>query len=136
MSRVRDIASILGRTENNNTENLALGNLEFFKTFSRSGDLEVTTGTQRFYLVSASILKNVEAYVKTAPAGADATLNVIKNGSSTIKTVTISDGNTSSGDNLSEISLVEGDYLTINITQIGSSTAGTDLYVNLTFNKG
>lgn len=136
MSRIRDIASILGRTENNNTENLALGNLEFFKTFSRSGDLEVTTGTQRFYLVSASILKNVEAYVKTAPAGADATLNVIKNGSSTIKTVTISDGNTSSGDNLSEISLVEGDYLTINITQIGSSTAGTDLYVNLTFNKG
>ena len=136
MSRVRDIASILGRTENNNTENLALGNLEFFKTFSRSGDLEVTTGTQRFYLVSASILKNLEAYVKTAPAGADATLNVIKNGSSTIKTVTISDGNTSSGDNLSEISLVEGDYLTINITQIGSSTAGTDLYVNLTFNKG
>ena len=109
---------------------------DFFKTFNRSGDLAVTTGTQRFYLVAPSELKNVEAYVKTAPVGADATFAIIKNGSSTIKTVTISAGNTSSGDNLSEIALAEGDFLTVNITQVGSSTAGADLYINLSFNKG
>ena len=105
----------------------------FFKTFNRSGDLAVTTGTQRFYLAAASELNNVEAYVKTAPVGADATLDIIKNGSTNLKTVTISDGNTSSGDNISEIALAEGDYLTVNITQVGSSTAGADLYVNLSF---
>jgi hypothetical protein len=37
---------------------------------------------------------------------------------------------------LSEIALAEGDYLTVNITQVGSSTAGADLYINLSFNKG
>ena len=134
MSIIRDISSILSKTSRNTVGNPALGG--FFKTFNRSGDLAVTTGTQRFYLVATSELSNVEAYVKTAPVGADATFNIIKNGSTTIKTVTISDGNTSSGDNLSEIALAEGDYLTVNITQVGSSTAGADLYINLSFNKG
>ena len=134
MSIVRDISSILSKTSRNTVGNPALG--DFFKTINRSGDLAVTTGTQRFYLVAPSELKNVEAYVKTAPVGADATFAIIKNGSSTIKTVTISAGNTSSGDNLSEIALAEGDFLTVNITQVGSSTAGADLYINLSFNKG
>ena len=109
---------------------------KFFKTFNRSGDLAVTTGTQRYYLAYASFLKNVEAYVKTAPVGADANISIIKNGSTTIKTLSISAGETSSGDNTASIALAEGDYLTVNITQVGSSTACTDLYVNLTFNKG
>ena len=109
---------------------------KFFKTFNRSGDLAVTTGTQRYYLAYASFLKNIEAYVKTAPVGADANISIIKNGSTTIKTLSISAGGTSSGDNAVSIALAEGDYITVNITQIGSSTAGEDLYVNLTFNKG
>ena len=71
MSIVRDISSILSKTSRNTVGNPALG--DFFKTFNRSGDLAVTTGTQRFYLVAPSELKNVEAYVKTAPVGADAT---------------------------------------------------------------
>tara|TARA_B100002019_G_scaffold293453_1_gene321170 strand:+ start:819 stop:1184 length:366 start_codon:yes stop_codon:yes gene_type:complete len=109
---------------------------KFFKTFNRSGNLAVTTGTQRYYLAYASFLKNVEAYVNTAPVGADANISIIKNGSTTIKTLSISAGATSSGDNTTSISLAEGDYLTVDITQIGSSTAGADLYVNLSFNRG
>lgn len=109
---------------------------EFFKTFHRNSTLTTFTGTQRFYLQSASILKNVQAYVKTAPVGASININIVKNGSTTIKSVSIADGSTSSGDNTDTINIAKDDYITVDVTQIGSTTAGTDLYVNLTFNKG
>lgn len=109
---------------------------EFFKTFHKNQTLTTFTGTQRFYLQSASILKNVEAYVKTAPVGAAININIVKNGSTTIKSISIANGSTSSGDNADTINIAKNDYITVDVTQVGSTTAGTDLYVNLTFNKG
>ena len=109
---------------------------EFFKSYHKNGDLSVYTGDQRFYLQGASILKNVEAYVKGAPVGAAMSINIVKNDATTIKTVTIADGQYNSGTTNDTINLAKDDYLTINITQVGSTTAGSDLYVNLTFNKG
>jgi hypothetical protein len=96
----------------------------------------VYDGVQRFYLQGASILKNVEAYVKGAPAGAAIIINIVKNSTTTVKTVTIADGALNSGTTNDTINLAKDDYLTVNITQVGSTTAGSDLYVNLTFNKG
>ena len=109
---------------------------EFFKSYHKNGTLSVYTGDQRFYLQGASILKNVEAYVKGAPVGAAMSINIVKNDATTIKTVTIADGQYNSGTTNDTINLAKDDYLTVNITQVGSNTAGSDLYVNLTFNKG
>lgn len=110
--------------------------LEFFKTYYKNQNLSVYTGTQRFYMQSASILKNVEAYIKTAPVGAAVNINIVKNGSTTIKSISIADGQYSSGANADTINLAKDDYLTVNVTQVGSTTPGADLYINLTFNKG
>ena len=55
-----------------------------------------------------------------------------KNGSS-ISTFNIADGSTTNVTNNLNLSVAEGDYLTIDITQIGSSTAGSDLNVVISY---
>lgn len=105
----------------------------FEKTYSYSGNLAVSTGTERFYAFSAATCSEINAYIGTAPVGSDVIFNVKKNGS-TVDTITISDGNTSST-NSSTSSYSKGDYLTVDITQIGSSTAGADLKINFIFTK-
>jgi len=77
-------------------------------------------------------LSTVDAYLATASVGADVILNIKKNGSS-LNTLTITDGNSISENNSFNVSFVKGDYITVDITQIGSSTAGEDLYANFNF---
>ena len=121
MTRVRDIAANVDEAGG------------FEKTYSYTGNLSVNTGTERFYTFDAATCSEINAYVGTAPVGSSITLNVKKNGS-TVDTVSIGDGNTSST-NASTSSYNKGDYLTVDITQVGSSTAGADLKINFIFTK-
>ena len=100
------------------------------KSYNYDGTLEVNTGSKRLYQVRNGTFGTFDMFVATAPAGADLTVTINKNGSS-IGTGTISDGATSgTGQTLSSTSFSSGDYLTVDITQVGSSTAGEDLYIN------
>ena len=100
------------------------------KSYNYDGTLAVNTGSKRLYMTRAGTFGSFDMYVKTAPVGADLTVTINKNGSS-IGTGTISAGATSgTGQTLSSTSFSSGDYLTVDITQIGSSTAGEDLYIN------
>jgi hypothetical protein len=70
-----------------------------------------------------------EAWVGAAPTGADIIASVKKNGVQQF-TVTIAAGsNTASG--AGAFSLLTTDYVTIDITQVGSTVAGSDLNVRL-----
>ena len=101
-----------------------------YKSYNYDGTLVVNTGDKRLYMARAGTFGTFDMYVKTAPSGAALTVTVNKNGSS-IGTGTIADGATSGlGQSLSPTSFSAGDYLTVDITQIGSSTAGEDLYIN------
>lgn len=102
------------------------------KTYSYSGDLAINTGSKRLYMAQALTLNAVDAYVETAPVGAAAIFTLKKNGTS-IGTLTIADGDSTVTDTSFNESLVRGDYLTVDITQIGSGTAGADLYINFRF---
>ena len=100
------------------------------KSYNYDGTLILNTGDKRLYMARTGTFGTFDMYVKTAPAGAALTVTVNKNGSS-IGTGTIADGATSGlGQSLSPTSFSAGDYLTVDITQIGSSTAGEDLYIN------
>jgi len=100
------------------------------KSYNYDGTLAVNTGDKRLYMARAGTFGTFDMYVKTAPAGAALNVQINKNGSS-IGTGTIADGATSgTGQALSPTSFSAGDYLTVDITQIGSSTAGEDLYIN------
>ena len=100
------------------------------KSYNYDGTLATNTGSKRLYMTRAGTFGTFDMFVATAPVGADLTVTINKNGSS-IGTGTISDGASSgTGQALSSTSFSSGDYLTVDITQVGSSTAGEDLYIN------
>ncbi len=105
--------------------------------FTVTGTL--TTGTSVApILVAHRALTIVKAYanVKTAPTGADLLLDINKNGSTIWSTqgdrvkcaATASSGTQTSFDTTA---LAEGDLLTLDIDQVGSSVAGANLTVML-----
>ena len=121
LSSIKNTLEIATITANQDRDN---------KSYNYDGTLEVNTGSKRLYQVRNGTFGTFDMFVATAPAGADLTVTINKNGSS-IGTGTISDGATSgTGQTLSSTSFSSGDYLTVDITQVGSSTAGEDLYIN------
>lgn len=103
-----------------------------FTNLVQTGVLEVTTGTKRWYAPKAVTIDRIVARVNTAPVGAAINITVNKNGSSGA-TLVIADGGTKIINSSPSITLAEDDYLTVDITQIGSSTAGSDLTVTFTY---
>ena len=106
---------------------------EFIKAYRFDGTLSTNTGTKRLYLQKAYTLKSIHAYVDTAAAGAAINITVNKNGSS-LQTLSIAAGATVSSVTSLNHSVAANNYLTIDITQVGSSTAGENLYLVFTFN--
>lgn len=106
---------------------------EFYKTYAYDGAVAVDTGDKRFYAHDNCILSSIEAYVGTAPAGSALNITVNKNGSSAA-TLSIAAGGTQSLQT-ARVSFDQGDYVTVDITQVGSSTAGSDLRINFKFRK-
>jgi hypothetical protein len=110
------------------------GSSAFIKAYRYDDTLAVNTGSKRLYLHDSFTLDSIDAFVDTAPAGAAATIALIKNGAgSAFKTITIANGATSSVNNSDTTTFSEGDYITVNITQVGSSTAGANLYLVFSF---
>ena len=100
------------------------------KTYSYTGTLAVATGDRRLYMTRSGTFGQFDMYVKTAPTGAALNIAVKKNGSS-VGTGTIADGASSgTSQSLSTASFASGDYITVDITQVGSTVAGEDLYIN------
>lgn len=102
-------------------------------------DLEVGDGKVTFRLPYAMTITSVRASVNTAPVGSTIIVDVKKNGVSIFTTLlTIDAGEKTSFTaatkhvmNASVASCADDDEMTIDITQVGSSTAGTGLKVAL-----
>lgn len=101
-------------------------------TYTYDGILSNNIGSKRRYISSTSTLATADLYVITPSSGSAINLRINKNGSSA-GTVTIDSGQTSSINNALNISLAQNDYLTVDITQVGSVTPGSNLYMNLKF---
>jgi len=105
---------------------------DYIRAYRYQGALTINTGTKRFYLHDSYTLSNIYAYVDTAPVGADINLTARKNGVS-LQNFSIADGNNAGATTSLSHSFVAGDYVTVDITQIGSTTAGENLYVVFVF---
>jgi len=103
-----------------------VGSTEQHTTLTQNGTLYVLNGSARWYAPRAVTIQSMAAYVQTAPVGSSLSLRVNKNGSS-IQTPTITTGNTSGSLTGLSDTMNAGDYLTVDITAVGSSTAGADL---------
>ena len=105
-------------------------------TFSITGAVAVATGKSRIYLEGAYVVETVRAAVNTAPTGAALVVDVNKNGT-TIYTdqsnrPSIAAGtNSATGNDPAVTTLAAGDYLTVDVDQVGSTAAGADLTVTV-----
>lgn len=110
------------------------------QTYSVAGPLVAIAGTLRFYVDGSWTITSVRASVGTAPAGASIIVDVQKNGT-TIFTTTANRptiaaaANTGLSGTPDVTGLVTGDYLTISVLQVGSTTAGSDLIVSINATK-
>ncbi len=107
--------------------------------FSRAGDVSVQAGTARLYNDTGRTLtiQAVRASVGTAPTGQDLIVDVDVDGTTIFTTQanrpTIADGTNTSGKvtDADVVALPDGHYLTVDVDQVGSGTAGADLTVTI-----
>lgn len=111
---------------------------EVMLPFFQSGTLTTGTGKGRIYLERAGVITGVRASVGTAPTGASIICDLNKNGTTIFSTQanrpTIAASGFTSGrvTTMDVTSVAAGDYLTLDIDQIGSTVAGADLSVTVT----
>jgi len=107
-------------------------------------DLEVVAGTHRVPIMWAGTpksitIKSVRAMVGTVPTGAAIIVDIHKNGTTIFTTqgnrptIAISANDSGEVTNMDVTTLAKGDYLTLDIDQIGSTIAGQDLVVTLEY---
>ena len=101
------------------------------KDYKYTGILYPQNGSSRLFMSSAVTLNEVVANIEVGPVGNDIGLRINKNGTSAT-TVTITDG-TTNATTTPNVSFVSGDYITVDITSVGSTTAGSNLYMVLKF---
>ena len=108
--------------------------------FWSSGAMTVRAGVGRFYFHKAAVIEAVVATVPTAPTGASAIFDVHKNGT-TIFTTQSARPTVPASANVSNIAVpavrlvAAGEYITVDIDQIGSTVAGSDPTVTVRYRE-
>ncbi|HSX06739.1 MAG TPA: hypothetical protein VLG92_03400 [Candidatus Saccharimonadia bacterium] len=108
-------------------------------TFSYTGNIAVYTGDFRWYNDTGRTLTigSVRASLGTAPVGSSAIFDVLQNGT-TIFTTTANrptvaaSSNTALSGTPDTTTIASGNYFTVSISQVGSTTAGADLTLTIT----
>lgn len=99
--------------------------------YSKAGALAVATGTLPGEIVDNLTLSSGTARVGVAPTGADITGNIRKNEATTIGTFLIDAGSKTGVVTITDGNVSVGDYLTVDITGVGSTIAGSDLTLKI-----
>lgn len=114
---------------------IAVINIEPYIMFV-TGALTVTTGKSRVSMRAAYTVESIVADINTAPTGASVILDVNKNGTTLFTTqanrpTIAAAAFTSSATQPDVLTFGVGDYLTVDVDQIGSIVAGSDMTVNI-----
>ncbi len=121
----------------NHTHTLTFSLTSFFKT----GVLTTTTGTQRLPIDGTYTIVGTRLMAGTAPTGANLIVDVNKNGTTIYSTqanrpmITATQNAGGPGATPDVTTLAAGDYITVDIDQIGSTVAGSDLTVSVIVSK-
>jgi len=99
-------------------------------TLSQPLALVLLTGTARFYPPNNITLLSIRLAVGIAPVGSNVDVEIVKNGV-LLQSLSIPDGANVSAQFFPPLPLLvnQTDYLTVNVTKVGSTTAGSDLTV-------
>jgi len=122
----------------NGTTLLGSGNfaIPFEISYTVTGDLTVAAGAIRWYVRENITIQNVYVHVSTAPTGASLIVDVNKNGTTIFTTQgnrpTITASSFLDSSSTPDVtSATAGDYFTIDVDQIGSTVAGSNLVVRI-----
>lgn len=97
---------------------------------SSSGTLAIHEGTVRWYPPRALSFSRWQAWVGTAPTGANLQFTLNKNEIAVTSGAILAGSSTMAITSLT-LSLTPSDFLTLSITQVGASVAGADLAVRI-----
>ena len=129
-SRINDLITAVG------ADIKALYRTKEVFVLSRPGALTAVAGSSRLYLSGSYTLADYRVSVGTAPTGASLIVDINKNGTTLFTTQgnrpTIAAGaNLGSTTAPAVTTFAAGDYITVDVDQIGSTVAGSDLAVVL-----
>ena len=110
--------------------------LEWHETLSRAGIIIVAAGVARVRFKATSVITQVTAVIGTAPTGSDLICDVNLNGSTIFTTQanrpTIPAGTNEGASGTPNITNAgPGDYLTVDVDQVGSTVQGSDLTIQI-----
>ncbi|MCI0545218.1 MAG: hypothetical protein L0Z49_12380, partial [Actinobacteria bacterium] len=131
--------ALTGLTDDDHTQ-YRLESADFHHvTFSKEGTLTTGTGAIRWYNDHGSTitLQSARGSVGTQPTGASILIDINNNGTSVWNstqanriTIAVST-NTDEGGAFDDSSVADGEYITVDIDQVGSTVAGADLSVTI-----
>lgn len=108
-------------------------------TFTMAGATSIQVGQMRLYADYACTIQSVRASVGTAPVGSSLLVDINKNGTTIFTTQagrpTIAAGTFTDLATPDVTTLAAEDYLTIDVDQIGTTTPGSDLVVQVRVKK-
>jgi len=103
-----------------------------YTTFTASGEIALQTGTLRWYPPRSITFNTWEAWVSTVPTGAAINCRIKKNDVIQGDLIIIADGQNRGSGNIGTPWVANvGDYITVDIDQVGSTFAGADLNIRL-----
>jgi hypothetical protein len=107
-------------------------------TFYEPGVLAVATGTGMFPIPFGATIMGVSAICRVAPTGADVIVDIKKNGTTIFTTTAnrpkIVASTTVASETVPDVTnLVAGDYLTVDVLQVGSTATGQDLTLQIRY---
>lgn len=101
-----------------------------FIAYTRPGELEVFDGVASWYPPKNIVISTMEAWVGIASVGDDIVAELELNGI-VVENIVIADGAFRSVSESVAIAVTTLDKLTVNITQVGTITTGSDFYLRL-----
>lgn len=111
--------------------------VQYQRVLSRPGTLASATGSLRWYPPSNITIVSVKAAVGTAPSGSNIVVDVNIDGTTAFTAATkptIPDGTNISSAHVPDVTSVPAtSYMTVDVDSVGSSTAGSDLTVLVSY---
>jgi hypothetical protein len=106
-------------------------------TFTVPGSLVAYTGISRFYFARSATITSVLISVGTPPDGGDVIADVKKNDTTIFTTLdnrpTIGSGQNLGSGSPDVTSVADGDYVTVDVVSVGSTSPGADLVVQIEY---
>ena len=102
-------------------------------TLYQQDDLSITTGTARWYAPFDLTVTSVTPILGTAAD--DTVTTLVKKNGSTVSTITFAASATTGGVSANTFSMSEGDYLTLDVTAIGTTAKGKDMTTQFKYKR-